>query len=247
MPADPTMLTEAANGKIAGRSDADLTHRLEEAVFDAIVDHRLPPGTKLSEVEVGAAFNVSRTITRRALQALAHTGIVTIERNRGAFVARPDAAEARQVFAARRLVEPDLARTAAGLCSKADLTALRRHLGAEAEALKKGDRRTAIRLSGDFHLRVADIAGNLVLARFLRDLTARTSLIVALYGRSGISACGIDEHRELYDSLAARDGKGAATVMLHHLEHIESDLHLADGSEAPVDLAVVLRPALLRG
>lgn len=241
------MLTEAANGKAPARSDADLTHRLQEAVFDAIVDHRLPPGTKLSEVEVGAAFNVSRTITRRALQALAHTGIVTIERNRGAFVARPDPAEARQVFAARRLVEPDLARTAAGLCGKADLTRLRRHIAAEADALKKGDRRTAIRLSGDFHLRVADVAANVVLARFLRDLTARTSLIVALYGRSGVSACGVDEHRELYDSLAERDGKRAANVMLHHLEHIEADLHLVEGGEEPVELAVVLRPALLRG
>ena len=182
------MLEEAPGAADRLRSAADQTHRLQETLYDAIVEQRLPPGTKLSEAEVGAAFHVSRTITRRALHSLAHAGIVTIERHRGAFVARPDPEEARQVFAARRTVEPELARGAARHCTKADLARLRKHIDAESAALKRGDRRTAIRLSGDFHVRIAEASRNEVLARFLRDLTARTSLIVALYGRSRVSA-----------------------------------------------------------
>ncbi|MCW5717981.1 MAG: GntR family transcriptional regulator [Bauldia sp.] len=237
------MLNDALGTGDGTRSAADQTHRIQEAIYDAIVEQRLPPGTKLSEAEVGAAFAVSRTITRRALQALAHAGIVTIERNRGAFVARPDPEEARQVFAARRLVEPDLTRSAARSCTRADLARLKKHLDAEAAALKRDDRRTAIRLSGDFHLRIADISGNAVLARFLRDLTARTSLIVAIYGRSRASACGVDEHRELYEMLARRDEKGAPLAMLHHLDHIEADLDLGDAPDGAVDLAAILRGA----
>ncbi|MGD9738935.1 MAG: GntR family transcriptional regulator [Bauldia sp.] len=235
------MLNEALGAADRPRSAADQTHRLQETLYDAIVEQRLPPGTKLSEADVGAAFQVSRTITRRALHSLAHAGIVTIERNRGAFVARPDPEEARQVFAARRTVEPELARRAARNCTKADLARLRKHIEAEAAALKRGDRRAAIRLSGDFHVRIAEAARNEVLARFLRDLTARTSLIVALYGRSRVSACGVDEHRELYDLLSRHDEKGAPAAMLHHLEHIEADLDLGDAVEEAVDLTAILR------
>ena len=53
---------------------------------------RLPPGAKLTEEQLGAVFGVSRTIVRSALQALAHDHIVTIERNRGAFVSAPTVA-----------------------------------------------------------------------------------------------------------------------------------------------------------
>lgn len=235
------MLNDAGTGASGKRSEEDQTHRVEEAMYDAIVSHRLPPGTKLVEAEVGAAFAVSRTITRRALHALAHAGIVTIERNRGAFVARPDPEEARQVFAARRIVEPDLARLAARNATKPGLTRLRKHLEAEAAALKGGDRRAAIRLSGDFHLLIAEMSGNAVLARFLRDLTARTSLIVSLYGRSRASACGVEEHQELYDMLARQDDKRAPGAMLHHLEHIEADLDLGDITEEAIDLTAILR------
>lgn len=222
-------------------SDPDQSYRIQEAVYDAIVEQRLPPGTKLTEADVGAAFDVSRTIARRALQALAHVGIVTIERNRGASVSRPDAGQAREVFAARRLVEPSLARLAAKACTKADISTLRGHLNAELEALRKGERRSAIRLSGEFHLHIAEMASNAVLARFLRDLIARTSLIVALYGRSGVSTCGTADHRRIVALLGRHDEEGAAEAMLHHLGHIEADLHLRDQPAQTLDLTSILR------
>ena len=41
-------------------------------IFDAILEQRLAPGTKLSEEALGEIFGVSRTIIRRALSRLAH-------------------------------------------------------------------------------------------------------------------------------------------------------------------------------
>ena len=70
----------------------------------AILEHRLLPGMKLSEDEVGDLFGASRTVVRAALQALAHSELVTIERNRGAFVAQPSLKEAHEVFDARSLI-----------------------------------------------------------------------------------------------------------------------------------------------
>ena len=74
-------------------------------IFEAILEQRLAPGTKLSEEALGEIFGVSRTIIRRALSRLAHESVVLLRPNRGAVVASPSVEEARQVFMARRLVE----------------------------------------------------------------------------------------------------------------------------------------------
>ena len=81
---------------------------IREGVTAAILEHRLLPGTKLGEDEIGEIYGASRTLVRTALQQLAHEGIVNIEKNRGAFVARPTPADAREVFEARRLIEPTI-------------------------------------------------------------------------------------------------------------------------------------------
>ena len=74
-------------------------------IFEAILEQRLAPGTKLSEEALGEIFGVSRTIIRRALSRLAHESVVLLRPNRGAVVASPTVEEARQVFFSRRLVE----------------------------------------------------------------------------------------------------------------------------------------------
>lgn len=211
------------------------------SILDAIVEHRLPPRTKLSEDEIGTAFGVSRTIVRSALQALAHQHMVVIEKNRGAFVAAPTVEEAREVFEARRTLEAAIARRAAERTMSADIARLERHLADEAEALRRGDRPRAIQLSGLFHLGIAEIARQRVMERFLRELVSRASLVIALYGRSGASACGNTEHGAILQALARHDADRAGAAMLAHLTHIEQDLDLAQAEAGPVDLAAVLR------
>ena len=70
---------------------------------DAVHEHRLKPGSKLREDEVSEVFGVSRTVVRQALRALAFEGLLTIEKNRGAFVSRSSLKEAHEVFQARAL------------------------------------------------------------------------------------------------------------------------------------------------
>lgn len=223
-----------------GRIAADRSGHVRDAIQAAIVDHRLPPGTKLSEDEVGEVFGVSRTVVRAALQALSFAGLVTLERNRGAFVARPGIEEAQQVFHARRLIEPDIVRAAVARFTPAHGKHLRAHTDREAEAIKAGDRRTAIRLSGGLHIEIAAIAGNEILARFLGELVARSSLIIALYGKSAISACGLHDHRDIIAALSKRNAERAAELMEEHLHHIDHDLDFTRGPAAPRPLSDLL-------
>lgn len=214
----------APDGPAEGRVQA-----IRDRLRDAIVDRRLAPGTKLSEQEVGALFEVSRTQARAALQMLSFEGLVRIERNRGAFVANPAPDEARQVFAARRLIEPGIVAAAAARSGPADIATLRRHLAAEGRHMAErgpSARRAEIKASGEFHLLLAAMGGNPILGRFMEELVARSSLVIALYGRSGASSCGHDEHARIVDALENGASEAAQALVVRHIDHIAADLDL---------------------
>ncbi|MCO6187739.1 GntR family transcriptional regulator [Rhizobium sp. L1K21] len=207
----------------------DRARAVRDELRDAIVDRRLAPGTKLSEAEVGTLFDVSRTVVRGALQMLAFEGLIHSERNKGAFVANPSPEEARQIFDSRRLIERGVIAAAAERMTADDFASLRQHLKEE-ERLRNDRgtraRREEIKASGDFHLMLADMAGNAILRKFMNELIARSSLVIALYGRTGISSCGRDEHADIINALEARDVEKANALMMHHIAHIEADLDL---------------------
>ncbi|MBK8085258.1 MAG: GntR family transcriptional regulator [Devosia sp.] len=222
----------------------DRAAAIREHLRDAIIDRRLAPGTKLGEAEVGALFDVSRTVVRSALQMLSFEGLVRSERNRGAFVANPSPEEARQVFDARRLIEPALAGSAVERLRPLDIAEFRSLLEEESRLMgERGAsvRRAEIRASGDFHLALARVAGNAVLERFMEELVARSSLVIALYGRTGASSCGHADHGSILAALEARDVRSAGELLVHHIDHIESDLDLTPAH------GLDLRAALSRG
>ena len=223
----------AGNGGRATRGAAD--GRVYGAIYAAIVDHRLPPGTALPEDTLAAAFGFSRTVIRKALQRLAHDHLVDQRPNRGACVARPSIEEAREVFAAREVVERATVATAAHAARPADLARLQRNLEAGAAAVARGDRRAHIRLSGEFHLLVAEIGGNRALAGFVGQLAARSSLILALYETPGRTPCAEEDHAALLAALAAHDEPRAQALMSAHLATLARDIG-GGAEEAPIDL-----------
>ena len=175
------------------------------------------------------------------LVVLAERGVVTLHPNRGAFVAKPSADEARDVFEARRAIERSIVLTAASRIGADELSELRANARAGGGAEASGDRSESIRLSGQFHLRLAEVAGNAVLTRFLEDLVTRTSLIIGLYGSPSARSCSESEHDALVDALARRDGQAAA-IMEHHLKHIESALDIRDFAQGRVDVRRLFGP-----
>lgn len=216
----------------------------DEAIYEricvSIVEHDLPPATKLPEDALADTFGVSRTRIRKVLQQLAHEGLVLLERHRGASVAWPSAKEARDVFEVRRMLEvAAIGRLTSGISSR-HLQRLRHHVTDERDAYARGDRRSAIRLSGAFHLELTALTGNETLQATMRQLVSRTSLILAVHAPSGGPICLCDEHGELVDLI--RDGAlaEAAEAMRRHLDHIESSLRLAAADSMPVDVRAVL-------
>lgn len=207
----------------------------------AILEHRLHPGMKLSEDEVGEIFGASRTVVRAALHALAHSGLVTIERNRGAFVSRPSIREAHEVFEARALIEPRIVRLAAAAVSGAQLESLQAHIDAEHVSLAAGEMGKSLMLSGQFHIAVADIADQQVLGAIVRQLISRSSLIIALYWKRPDTACESHSHHALLDAMKARDGQAAEEIMKSHIVDLHSGLDLKERPERDLSLAEVFK------
>ncbi|MBX3610618.1 MAG: GntR family transcriptional regulator [Hydrogenophaga sp.] len=207
-------------------SDQDIYDRM----ISAVLDHRLLPGTKLIEDRLAEAFGVSRTRIRPVLVRLANEHIVTLTPNRGATVAQPTAQEAREVFEVRRLVEAPLVERFIAQADNADVQLLTRCIRDEEAARSAGDMRRAIRLSGDFHLHIAERSGHATLGGVLREMVSRTSLILMAYspthGRAAeeATACGCQEHRALLSAIKLRDPKEAVRLMKEHLSRLEAQL-----------------------
>jgi DNA-binding GntR family transcriptional regulator len=214
--------------------------RMVERIVAAVMERRLPSGTKLSENALCEAFGVSRARVRRALLMLAERDIVVLQSNRGAFIASPTPEEARDVFEARRTIEPTIVRNAVARIADAQIATLKEHVERESSAARLGNRHEAIRLSGQFHLRLAAYAHSPVLSRFLAELVARTSLIIGLFGSRRVSPCSRDEHGALIAAVADRDAARAMRLMVQHLDHIEGELEICDAGEETCDLRVIL-------
>lgn len=223
-------------GPTAGGSAEDITARLTEAVHE----HRIQPGMKLSEDEVGDIFGVSRTIVRQALREMAHEGLVTIERNRGAFVAKPSVKEAREVFEARALLEPQTARAAAERATKADVARLEDHIEQEHAAIAAGEAGRALKLSGVFHVEIARVADQHTIETFIRQLISRSSLVIALYWQRKNALCESHAHHALLDAFRDNDPDTAEDLMKGHLVDLVSQLNLRDMPDDPRSLKEAL-------
>ena len=219
-----------------GPTDDEIYARL----YTAIARQQLPPGTRLREDEIRQIFGVSRARIRTVFSRLAHTGIVSLEPNRGASVTRPSVRDAREVFAARRAIEGTITREAVKRATKRDIARLRDHLVREKDADNRRDRTEMIRLSGEFHLMIAEIAENELLRRFLADLITRESLVILTYEQPGRSSCSNHEHEQILDAFLRGDADGAVDLMLAHLIAIEERLDFGDRQRPEIDLSSIL-------
>ncbi len=197
-----------------------------QAITTAIVDHQLKPGAKLAEQKLADQFGVSRTLVRQALFQLSRNRLIHMEPARGAYVAAPSVTEARQVFAVRRMLEAGMVRAFIAEATSAHIDALRHHIAEEQNAVHQGSISNRTELLGDFHVRMAQLLGNEVLALMLMDLLSRCSLITLMYQSSDSAAHSHEEHAALVDALEARNEALALRLMDEHLHHVEASLAL---------------------
>jgi DNA-binding GntR family transcriptional regulator len=213
------MSTPAAAAENGSKPEA-----IAERIRAAILEHRLAPGTKLTEAQLCEVFGVKRGPIRQALALLAADKLVDLEPNRGAFVASPSLQEVHEVFEMRRIIELAVVERICTGHGPRRLKQIGSMIGRERKAFESRDFSSWIRLSGEFHTALASLTGNTVLCDCLNGLVARSTLISALYETLGRSPCSFEDHEAILAALDAGDAKEAAILMSRHLQSVELNM-----------------------
>lgn len=235
----------SANSRASGQDKTDFSADPDETliverIYKAVMEQRLAPKTKLSEARLCETFGVGRMRVRRALLLLSSQGIIELHSNRGAYVACPDKEEANDVFQARMLIEPPLVRQLAQNPNEVSLALLADHIALEDAARAAKERTEIIRLSGEFHTKLAQATGNKFISRMMRELVTRTSLIVGLFGSSENASCPDDEHTKILQAIQSGDPAEAEKLLMSHLNHIQSGLDMNLRHQPQNDLSSIL-------
>lgn len=227
------MKSETGQRKAAERHDKD--EAIYQALMNAIVEHQLPPGSKLPEEALSAVFGVSRTGIRKVLQRLAAVQMVTLTPKRGAQVATPGVDEARDIFRTRSLIECANLPAVLAHLQPPHLAALAQLIAQENQAHADHDGAAAIRLSAAFHIQLQAISGNQVLTGMVTRLTQRSSLVIAAWGAPWQQGCRCHDHDALIELLRNKDLAGLEHAMAHHFDHIVSSLRFERSGETLPD------------
>ena len=201
-----------------------LPDQLAEALRERILAGRAEPGQPLRQDALAAEFGVSKIPLREAMARLEHEGLLRAEANRGWFVRPLSAGEAREIYALRLTLEPELARAAA---AEAD----DRERSAAKAALESLEHATSAHGAG---VGALNRAFHLALVRPARrpitfDMVERLHVLADRYVRKHLEPLGRDmraneEHREMLQAWLKGDGETVATLLRAHLQQTLDDL-----------------------
>jgi len=225
---------------------------IAQRVVESILAQKLKPGERLGEQELADMFGVSRTLVREALMQLQARGFVEVRSRKGWYVVEPSIEQARDAFAARRAVEAGMLRESAlvrdaGKPLQSVIKRLRQHVKEEQAAIDSADAATRTFLLADFHVCLAECLGHRLLSDLLRDLTARTTLVAALYQSSHDARESCADHGRIVTALAAGDTERAAQMMLTHIGGVESALGQSAAERDPLERLRTSLAPLARG
>ena len=202
----------------------DKDESIYQALMTAIVEHQLPPGSKLPEEALAEVFGVSRTGIRKVLQRLATVQMVALTPKRGAQVASPTVEEAQAIFRTRALLEVANLPDVLTRCQPPHLAALEAIIRPEQQAHERYDGPAAIRYSAEFHIQLQAISGNQVLTEMVTRLSQRSSLVIAAWGSPWRQGCRCDDHEQLVQLLRDKALQPLSDALSHHFEHIVASL-----------------------
>jgi len=226
---------KSENGLKTASDLNDKDEPIYQALMTAIVEHQLPPGSKLPEEALSEVFGVSRTGIRKVLQRLAAVQMITLTPKRGAQVPTPTVEEAQDIFRSRSIIECANLPFVLEHCQPPYLAALEKLIHQEQQAHEDHDGPAAIRLSAAFHIQLQAISGNQVLAEMVTRLTQRSSLVVAAYGAPWQQGCRCNDHQKLVDLLRKRALQPLTEALQQHFAHIVASLHFERSGETLPD------------
>ncbi len=217
---------------------------VENAICDrirtAVSAGELPPGTKLPEEAIADSFATKRFYVRAALQRLAFENLIDLQKNRGAFVAKPSVKAARDVFEARRVIERVTTEIVTRTVMTHQLRTIMQQVRDQEVHWSRGNRKQAIAGISMIHMSMAALAHNGALAAALERLIVQTSLILGLYSTPRTFEGLSGQYSHLLDLIESGQSMKAARQIEHCLFTLEGELDFYPPWRREVDLKRIM-------
>jgi GntR family transcriptional regulator, rspAB operon transcriptional repressor len=192
---------------------------------DAIVRVELAPGQRLSENELAAQLQVSRTPVREALARLRDERLVQIVPQLGTFVARIDPSAVSDAQFIREVLECAAVRIAATNAAEDDLRALQENIRGQERALEAPDREAFYLLDESFHRSLCDLSGHPTVWMVSQRVKSHLNRIRRLsLGAAGYLDEMIQEHRSVLAAVEEHDPDQAEIALRYHLRQVLREL-----------------------
>ncbi len=200
----------------------------------------LKPGELYSATQLGDWLGVSRTPIREAVQQLAKTGLVVVERNKGIRVRSTTLEDLIEGFQVRLMLEVPVARQAAAVRADADIERVRAAYEAFRQIAETGDPAATLRADRDFHLALLTTSGNHRVVKILEDLRNVVLLTgVETVPKSRSSREAFADHADIYEAFVAGEAEKAGQAMRRHIVNTARMLILREAHERAISIADV--------
>ncbi len=198
-----------------------LTQLVYQALRDAIISKRLPPGERVSEASLARQLRVSKTPVREALLRLHAIGLVEADGGRGGRIVRPSAELIRHTYEVRSALESLAARLAAERATPAQRSQLLEFAAASLAAAQDQDLDGFRRHDEAFHDVLAAASANSYLARLIDNAYTLTGAARQRdVPRAGDSTDCATGHIRIAEAVAGGDAAAATAAAAAHVEMV---------------------------
>ena len=190
---------------------------------DRILRGEIAGGSRLIQGPLSEEIGTSRIPVRDALKRLESDGLVKCDETGRYSVVQFSTEDAEEVYAIRRRLEPFAVELAARAMTSEAMGEIKSLFNELNKAARRRRLEKYIEINTSFHMAIYEASGMVRLVRIIRGLYSGVPSLtpIVLEGRIVRSQ---EEHAEIVDRLAARDGAGAARAMDRHIENALAEL-----------------------
>lgn len=190
---------------------------------DRILRGEIAGGSRLIQGPLSEEIGTSRIPVRDALKRLESDGLVKCDETGRYSVVQFSTEDAEEVYAIRRRLEPFAVELAARAMTSEAMGEIKSLFNELNKAARRRQLEKYIEINTSFHMAIYEASGMVRLVRIIRGLYSGVPSLtpIVLEGRIVRSQ---EEHAEIVDRLAARDGAGAARAMDRHIENALAEL-----------------------
>ena len=195
----------------------------KRVIRDKIISLELEPGTAISDRELAAWMNLSRTPVREALLDLAKVKIVEIYPQRGSVVAPIDYNLVEEAQFVRSVLEVAVVQLACERATQEQLEQLKENVALQEFYYQHGSSERLLEMDDEFHRLLFQIAGRMQAYEMMRSITVHFDRVRSLAVTAVKEHLWMGDHREIYEAVAAHDQEAARQLMEKHLNRYKVD------------------------